>query len=130
MRASLRVLLADDNADMRQLFIDLLEETPGVELDLAENGAEAVEAVRGKQYQLIFLDVRMPGLDGITAAKQIRRLAPKTPVCILTGSGEVEPDAGLAELQVDVLYKPFQIEKILRTIDACRDQPVLANDQR
>lgn len=71
-----RVLLAED-FDINQILIGEMAEKAGIELDLAENGAEAIEMIRdaqaqGRPYQLVLMDIQMPLLDGISATKQLR----------------------------------------------------------
>jgi len=70
---SLRVLVAEDNVVNQKVVLILLEKL-GVKADLANNGAEAIAAATAKPYDLILMDVEMPGVDGLVATREIRRL--------------------------------------------------------
>ncbi len=81
-----RVLVAEDNLANQKLIVRLLEKL-GCDVDLAENGKEAVEAATSASYDLIFMDCQMPVLDGFKATKEIRRRegkASRTPIIALT----------------------------------------------
>ena len=78
--AGVLVLLAEDHPVNRQVATTMLE-TLNCRVDVAVDGAEAVEAVQRKRYDMIFLDCQMPKVDGYEAARQIRRLEEQKQVC-------------------------------------------------
>ena len=77
---ALRVLLAEDNK-INQMFAVALLKKAGHLVDVAQNGNEAVDAVRRSQYDLVLMDVQMPELDGIEATREIRTMGP--PKCTI-----------------------------------------------
>jgi len=66
-----RILVVDDEENIRLLFKEELEEE-GFEIDLASNGIEALDKLRGGHFDLVVLDIKMPGMDGIQALNEIK----------------------------------------------------------
>lgn len=80
-----RVLTVDDQARFREVARDVIDATAGFEVvGEAENGDEALLAVERLAPQLVLLDVRMPGLDGITVARRLRERHPDTVVVLIS----------------------------------------------
>jgi CheY-like chemotaxis protein len=92
-KAVFRILLAED-LKLNQLLTQKLLARSGYLMDVVENGHQAVEAVRGKDYDVVLMDVNMPEVDGLEATRQIRALpAPKNTVPIIALTGSSMPDA-------------------------------------
>ncbi len=88
----LRVLLAEDSPD-NQLLFSYFVQGAGAELVLVENGREAVERAEASSFDIVFLDMQMPIMDGHEAARLIRDLDPHLPIVALTARGEAEHEA-------------------------------------
>jgi two-component system invasion response regulator UvrY len=83
--ASVRVLTVDDQARFRGVARDVIRATPGFEpIGEAETGEEALRAVERLTPELVLLDVRMPGLDGIEVARRLHAAHPETLVVLIT----------------------------------------------
>ena len=81
----LKILIADDHAIVRRGMVQILEEAGvPVQVDEAANGNEAISRVRDNQYDIILLDISMPGKSGVDVLKQIKSEFPKLPVLILS----------------------------------------------
>ena len=136
--ARLRILLAEDNK-INQQYATVILNRAGHHVTIAENGLQAVEAVMAGMFDLVLMDIQMPGMDGVEATRRIRALpAPKNavPVFAMTahamrGAAEEYIAAGMN----DYVSKPFQAAILLAKLDrlaepepdkACRRQrPVL-----
>lgn len=111
----LSILIAEDNPMNRKLLQTILRKR-GFEPDIAEDGAEAVEAFARKSYDLIFMDIAMPNMDGLEAARKIREAAPadNSPVIVaVTAYARKEDRVNcLASGMQDYVSKPFRIAEI------------------
>jgi CheY-like chemotaxis protein len=113
--AALQVLVAEDNA-VNQLVIRKVLERFGCEVTIAANGAEAVERLVEGHKDVIFMDVQMPVMDGITATRAIRALggsSARTPIIALTANAlPGQRDEYLAAGMDDYVSKPIQPKEI------------------
>ncbi len=114
-----RLLVVDDNTDNRLLLVTILTEV-GFQVREAENGREAIKAFEQWQPHLIWMDMRMPVMDGYEATVKIRQLAGGDAVKIiaLTASAFKEQHGRIINAGCDaVLHKPFHIPEIFAVLD-------------
>lgn len=112
------VLVVEDNLFNQQLIVALLQET-GVMVDLASNGEEAIACANVCDYDLIFMDIHMPGMDGLSAARKIREQEKngyETPIISLTADVLSDVNENDNCPFNDVLYKPIDENKIHQII--------------
>jgi len=84
--AMLRVLLVEDNRHYRKIFKDNLSEVfPSMIVDEAENGEEALQKINAAPPHLIFMDIRLPGVNGLQLTQKIKKDFPKIRIAMLTG---------------------------------------------
>jgi DNA-binding response OmpR family regulator len=111
--ADYRVLLVDDEEE----FVSALSERlrlRGIEADSALNGEEALARLVEKEFEVVILDVMMPGLGGLEVLRQIKSTHPNTQVILLTGHGSTrEGIEGMRLGAFDYLIKPVDIEEML-----------------
>lgn len=112
-----KVLIADDERSICDAFAALIESEGHTPL-IAANGLEALERVQSDQPDAVFLDVRMPGQDGLVTLAAIRRVAPGMPVIIMTAYGTLQTAAtAFSHNAFDYLGKPLELataRKVLR----------------
>jgi signal transduction histidine kinase/AmiR/NasT family two-component response regulator len=113
--AGLRILAADDNA-MNRLVLKTLLAQAGIDVHVVENGVDAVEAARAVRFDVILLDLHMPGLDGVTAARTIRVLGgPNKHAPILALTADTLPTQIEACFKAGMnghVAKPIQVEAL------------------
>ena len=107
-----RILLVDDEVAFANNLLKLLSKR-GYDVVVVYNGADAVNMVGEKEFDVIILDMKMPGMDGIATLKEIKKKVPLVEVVILTGHGSVE--SGIEGMQLgafDFLMKPVSIDDL------------------
>jgi two-component system response regulator MprA len=113
-----RVLVVDDEPAVREALRRALA-VEGYDVDLAENGAEALTRVAAVEPDLVVLDVLMPEVDGIAACRRLRADGNRVPVLMLTArAGIGDRVDGLDAGADDYLVKPFALEELLARIRA------------
>ncbi len=125
---SIRVLIAEDNPMNQQLIRHLLGSW-AIEFDLVDNGAEAVKAIRKKNYSLVLMDIQMPEMDGYTATSVIRNeLGMDVPVIAMTAHAMVGEKEKCLQLGMnDYVAKPIK-ETVLYNMIARHAQHLPANE--
>jgi CheY-like chemotaxis protein len=113
-----RILLAEDDA-VNQLVASRILTNAGLKVDIANNGLEALSLVQEKTYDLVLMDIQMPGMDGLTAARKIRELPSfgDLPIVAMTahamsGDRELSFAAGMN----DHINKPINVEELFSVL--------------
>jgi two-component system nitrogen regulation response regulator GlnG len=110
---SARILIADDEDSLRWVLEKGLRQA-GYEVSAAKDGESALRAFETEPFDLVFLDVRMPGMDGLTALAKLRELRPDAHVIVMTAHGTME--TAIQAMQrgaYDYLAKPFDLDEVM-----------------
>jgi len=113
---NLRVLVVDDEADFLETIVMRLRRRK-IDAYGVDGGKKALELVENERFDVVVLDVLMPGLDGIETLKLLKKKKPFIEVIILTGHGSVE--SGLQGMQFgafDYIMKPADLDELLEKI--------------
>jgi two-component system LytT family response regulator len=117
---TLRVLVVDDEPLARQRLLDLLDDGAHIEvIGTAGNGRDAVEAIRSKDPDLVFLDVQMPGLTGLDVVQEIGPEA--MPVAVFVTAFDQHALQAFELAALDYLLKPFEDERFRAALARARD---------
>ena len=113
-----KVLVVEDNPDIAEL-VSLHLKDLGCEVALAADGLRGLDAARARRYDLIILDLMLPGMDGLELCRRLRGETDYTPILMLTAkSSEVDRVVGLEIGADDYLTKPFSISELLARVKA------------
>ena len=116
MADSIRVLLVDDEP----VFVDTMSKVlkaRGYGVGAAAGGVEALEELQFNRYDVVVLDLRMPGMDGIATLERIRKRDPLLPVILLSGhAGMSKAVEAMQHGAVDYMLKPAPVDKLCERI--------------
>jgi DNA-binding NtrC family response regulator len=129
MSSAPRLLLVDDEERFRVTLSKLLG-VRGIQVAAVGSGEEALEELKNKPYDVILLDVRMPGMNGIEALAAIKKINPDLEVIILTGHASVDAAVDIMKLGgYDYLLKPCSVDELMDKIDGAYERK-LAREKR
>ena len=119
--APIRALIVDDSTTVRRLM-ELTLAPMGVELDFTESGEAAIAMTRSKHYDIVFLDIMLPGIDGYRVCKAIKadKRTKHLPVVMLTSKdGTIDKVRGIMAGTNVYLTKPLERHELIQAIDKC-----------
>ena len=120
-----KILVVDDEQDFLETIIKRLK-TRGIEVAGVDSGYKALEFVDNQDVDVIILDVKMPGMDGIEALRELKKKKPLVEVIMLTGHASVE--SGIQGMQLgafDYVMKPVALDELLEKVRQAYDRKVI-----
>lgn len=111
-----KILIVDDDRDMQVILADLLK-LEGYETIVAGDGREAVEAVRANMPEMVLLDVRLPGMDGLEVLEEIKKISKDSMIIMLTGYGDIQDAVRAIKIGAfEYITKPFKEEEFVNKV--------------
>lgn len=112
-----RILVVDDNMSLCKTLSFILRRK-GYAASIANNGSEAITKIKKRPFDIIFMDIRMPFMNGVETYKKIKEIRPKAIVIMMTAYAveDLVQDA-LKEGVYDIIYKPLDMEKVVSLIE-------------
>jgi two-component system, NtrC family, response regulator AtoC len=124
----MRILIADDDKNLRKVLVNELAED-GFDADEAQGGIKAMDLLEKDEYDVMVLDLNMPGLGGMDVLKKIKALGLPTEIIILTGHSTVATAVEAMKLGAyDYLAKPFQLAELKAVIGKAYEKKALVNE--
>lgn len=112
-----KVLLVDDEEDLSLVLAERLE-MRGYDARGVTSSDQALELIKNSEFDVVVIDVKMPGIGGIELMKKVKQRMPKTEVILFTGHGSAKDgETGLSEGAFDYLIKPVKIEDLILKIE-------------
>ena len=116
MNADGRILIADDE-DSLSWVLEKGFRSAGYQVTAVKDGTAALREVEAGPFDLILLDIRMPGIDGLSLLKQVRDKRPDAQVVIMTAHGTMETAvAAMQDGAYDYLAKPFDLDELIAVV--------------
>src|SRR5699024_9730108 len=110
------ILIVEDEQKLSRV-LQLKLEYENYQTEIANNGKDALELITEKEWDLVLLDIMLPGLSGVEVLRRVRKSGDLTPIILLTARDEVHDKVnGLDQGANDYVTKPFQIEELLARI--------------
>ena len=118
-----RVLVVDDQQSARITMRGLIEDL-GAQVQTAEDGYQAIEGAKNGSFDLAFIDIEMPGINGIQTLRELLKLCPEMVAAMVTGYGEARlVKEALDEGAVAVLLKPFDATEVSHLVRGINRSP-------
>ena len=112
-----KILVVDDELFVRELLLEFLS-SQGYEVALADSGEKAVELMQTEPANVVLVDLKMPGMDGIQTLKEIKKTAPDALGIIMTGYPTVESSIeALRQGAHDYVVKPFKLNDLKSSVE-------------
>jgi len=123
------ILLVDDEKTMVKYLSKRLIKK-GFEISIAYNGMEALERMQAADFDVVLLDVLMPGMNGIDTLREIKKMKPRTEVIMLTGHASVEVGIeGMKAGAFNYIMKPFDPNELVMEINlACEQRRIMKQE--
>ena len=114
----IKILVIDDKKIIGDLF-DFTLGYSGHKITVVDHAAAAVEVVKNKEFDIAFIDIVMPGKDGVAILQEIRAIAPKLPIVMMSGYSVEDKRNKARDLgAITCLKKPFEMDDVKRVIKA------------
>jgi len=119
------ILIVDDEIDLLETLGDIFE-NKGYNVTMVEDGNKAIELLKKKYFDIILMDLKMPGINGVESFKEVKRLHPSAAVIMMTaGSVGEEIKEALGAGVEAIVDKPFNVKKLVSTIESILERPLI-----
>jgi DNA-binding response OmpR family regulator len=128
----LKIFIVDDNQDFAESLAEILK-LEGHQVELAFDGETAIEKFRERKFDITFMDVKLPGMNGVESFFEIRKINPQARVVMMTGySVEQLLSQAIENGAIGVLRKPIEMSKLLELLEKVRPSGIilLADDDQ
>jgi two-component system, OmpR family, response regulator len=124
-----KLLIVDDEQDFLETIVKRLK-ARNINVTAAESGYQALELLDGGDFDVVILDVKMPGMDGIETLREIKKKRPLVEVIMLTGHASVE--SGIQGMQLgafDYVMKPVALDELLAKVRQAHERKMIQEGQ-
>ncbi len=112
-----KILIVEDEQDTRQVLAEYISARIMCETFQAPNGYEAIELIKKSSFDLILLDIKMPGINGMEVLEKVKEISPETEIIVITKAGSKEREQRIKELGAVYMAKPFSLKFVQKNIE-------------
>jgi two-component system OmpR family response regulator len=124
------ILIVDDEEDFRETLVKRLQKR-NLKAFGAESGPKALKLMEAMTFDVVVLDVKMPGLDGIDTLKEMKKKSPRTEIILLTGHASLESGIQGMELGAfDYLMKPVNLDDLIEKIRQAYERKLVQEQEK
>lgn len=127
---AMKILVVEDGRSQREMLGDFLKEE-GHDVSEAENGEAALRLVKNDYFDLLFIDYRMPGMDGMTLLREVKYMNPETDIIMVTAYGTIENAVQAMKAgALDYITKPIELEEVRILVERISERRMLIQENR
>jgi len=125
MAKNVNLLIVDDDINMLATIGDVFQDR-GYNVAMVEDGSRAIKLVSKRYFDVVLMDIKMPGINGLETYKEVKKIIPTSTVIMMTGDSKEElVKKALEEGAYTVIYKPFNVKKVIKVIEEALKKPVI-----
>jgi len=125
MARNVNLLIVDDDISMLETIGDVFQDR-GYNVAMVEDGRRAIKLVSRRYFDVVLMDIRMPGINGLETYKEVKKIIPTATVIMMTGDSKEElVKKALEEGAYTVIYKPFNVKKVIKIVEEALKKPVI-----
>jgi len=113
---TVRIMIVDDDQDLAESLADLLR-VFGYEVAIANNGKDALQRAQAADFDVTFMDVRMPVMNGVDSCLAIKQIKPEARIVMMTGFKEPILERAISAGAEGPLHKPFSVDDLLKLFE-------------
>ena len=113
---TVRIMIVDDDQDLAESLADLLK-VFGYEVTVATNGKDALQRAEASDFDVTFMDVRMPVMNGVDSCLAIKKIKPQARIVMMTGFKEPILERAISAGAEGPLHKPFSLDDLLKLFE-------------
>jgi len=125
MAKNVNLLIVDDDISLLQTIGDIFQDR-GYNVAMVEDGHRAIRLVSSRYFDVILIDLRMPGINGLETYKKIKEITPTAAVIMMTGDSKEDlVKKAIEEGAYTVIYKPFNVKRVIKVVEEAVKKPVI-----
>jgi diguanylate cyclase (GGDEF)-like protein len=125
MAKNVNVLIVDNDVSMLETIGDVFQDR-GYNVAMVEDGRRAIKLVSRRYFDVVLMDIRMPGINGLETYKEVKKIIPTAAVIMMTGDSKEElVKKTIEEGAYAVIYKPFNVKKVIKIVEEALRKPVI-----